>query len=134
MNSRALRTAQTSQLEAVQTQFSDWRKNRKGRRDRIPESLWDAAASLSDGFSINELSKTLRLNHSSLKERVETTQLDPSEETCRATFIEFPPLNPPTDSTEVSLELEKAGATMKVHAKGRIDVASLVQTFWRQQS
>ncbi len=130
----ANKKSKEKQLEAVQTQFSDWRKNRKGRRDRIPESLWDAAASLADGFSVNELSKALRLNHSSLKEHIETTQLDPSEETCRATFIEFPPLNPPIDSTEVSLELEKAGATMKVHAKGRIDVASLVQTFWRQQS
>ena len=126
------KSKEKQRLKTVQDQFADWRKNRKGR-DRIPEPLWDAAASLADGFSINELSKALRLNHSSLKERIETTQLDPFEKTRRATFIEFPPLNPPTDSTEVSLELEKAGATMKVHAKGRIDVASLVQTFWRQQ-
>ncbi len=130
----ANKKSKEKQLEAVQTQFSDWRKNRKGRRDRIPESLWDAAASLADGFSVNELSKTLRLNHSSLKERVETLQNGPPEEPCLTTFIEFPPLNSPADSTEVSLELEKAGAIMKVHAKGHIDVLSLVQTFWRQQS
>ena len=130
----ANKKSKEKQLEAVQTQFSDWRKNRKGRRDRIPESLWDAAASLADGFSVNELSKTLRLNHSSLKERVETLQNGPPEEPCLTTFIEFPPLNSPADSTEVSLELEKAGTIMKVHAKGHIDVLSLVQTFWRQQS
>ena len=130
----ANKKSKEKQLEAVQTQFSDWRKNRKGRRDRIPESLWDAAASLADGFIVNELSKTLRLNHSSLKERVETIQNRPPEEPCLTTFIEFPPLNSPADSTEVSLELEKAGAIMKVHAKGHIDVLSLVQTFWRQQS
>jgi len=130
----ANKKSKEKQLEAVQTRFSDWRKNRKGRRDRIPESLWDAAASLSDGFSVNELSKTLRLNHSSLKERVETIQNGPPKEPCLTTFIEFPPLNSPADSTEVSLELEKAGAIMKVHAKGHIDVLSLVQTFWRQQS
>ena len=130
----ANKKSKEKQLEAVQAQFSDWRKNRKGRRDRIPESLWDAAASLADGFSVNELSKTLRLNHSSLKERVETLQNGPPEEPCLTTFIEFPPLNSPADSTEVSLELEKAGAIMKVHAKGHIDVLSLVQTFWRQQS
>jgi len=130
----ANKKSKEKQLEAVQTQFSDWRKNRKGRRDRIPESLWDEAASLSDGFSVNELSKTLRLNHSSLKERIETIQNRPPEEPCLTTFIEFPPLNSPEDSTEVSLELEKAGAIMKVHAKGHIDVLSLVQTFWRQQS
>ena len=130
----ANKKSKEKQLEAVQAQFADWRKNRKGLRDRIPESLWDAAASLSDGFSVNELSKTLQLNHSSLKERIETIQNKPPEEPCLATFIEFPPLNSPADSTEVSLELEKAGARMKVHAKGHIDVASLVQTFWRQQA
>ena len=54
-------------------------------------------------------------------------------EPCQPTFIEFPSLNTPTNSNEVSLELEKAGVTMKVHAKGHIDVLSLVQTFWSQQ-
>ena len=130
----ANKKSKEKQLKAVQTQFADWRKNRKGRRDRIPESLWDAAASLSDGFSVNELSRALRLNHSSLKERVETIQNRPPEEPCLTTFIEFPPLNTPVDSVEVSLELEKADTRMKVHAKGHIDVLSLVQTFWRQQS
>ncbi len=120
-------------LETVQAQFSDWRKNRK-KRGRIPESLWDAAVSLADGFSINELSKALHLNHSCLKDRIETIRNCPSEEPCRTTFIEFPTLNPPADSTEVSLEFEKADARMKIHAKGCIDVASLVQTFWSQQS
>lgn len=120
-------------LEAVQVQFSDWRKNRK-KRDRIPESLWDAAVSLSDGFSINELSKALHLNHSSLKDRIESIPNSPTEELLPPTFIELPPLKPSADSLEVNLELEKAGARMKVHVKGRIDVASLVQTFWSQPS
>lgn len=120
-------------LETVQAQFSDWRKNRK-KRDRIPVSLWAAAASLADCFSINEVSKALRLNHSSLKDHIEIIQNRRLEEPCLPTFIEFPPLNPPEDLAEVSLELEKAGARMKVHVKGRIDVASLVEIFWRQQS
>lgn len=127
------KSKEKQRLETVQAQFSDWRKNRK-KRGCIPESLWDAAVSLSDGFSINELSKALRLNHSSLKDRIETIQTSPHEEPCLPTFIEFPPLNPAADSTEVSLELEKAGARMKIHVKGHIDVTSVVQTFWRQQS
>jgi len=127
------RSKEKQRLETVQAQFSNWRKNRK-KRGRIPEPLWDAAASLADGFSIHELSKALRLNHSSLKDRIETIQNSPPEEHCRPTFIEFPPLNPPVDSAEVSLDLEKAGARMKVHVRGRIDVASLVETFWGKQS
>lgn len=127
------KSKEEQRLETVQAQFFDWRKNRK-KRGHIPESLWDAATSLADSFSINELSKALRLNQRSLKDRIETIQNSPPEKPCQPTFIEFPQLNSPADSTEVSLELEKAGARMKVHVKGYIDVASLVQTFWRQQS
>jgi len=120
-------------LEAVQAQFSDWRKNRK-KRGRIPESLSDAAVSLADVYSINELSKALHLNHSSLKDRIESIPNSPTKERFPSTFIELPPLNPPVDSTEVTLELEKSGATMKVYMKGHIDVEFLVQEFWRQPS
>ncbi len=127
------KSKEKQRLETVQAQFSNWRKNRK-KRGPIPESLWYAATSLADGFSINELSKALRLNHRSLKDRIETIQNNQTEESYRSTFIELPAMNPPAESTEVNLEIEKAGVTMKVYAKGRIDVASLVQTFWRQPS
>ena len=127
------KSKEKQRLEEVQVQFCDWRKNRK-KRDRIPESLWDAAASLADDFSINELSKALRLNHSSLKDRIESIRNSPTEELFPPTFIELLPLNPPADSVEMNLEFEKAGARMKVHVKGRIDVSPLVQAFWRQQS
>jgi len=127
------KSKEKQRLEAVQAQFCDWRKNRK-TRGRIPESLWDAAASLADGFSINELSKALHLNHSSLKDRIESIPNSPTEEHFPPTFIELPPLNPPEDLAEVTLEIEKSGATMKTHRKGHIDVASLGQTFWRQQA
>ena len=126
------KSKEKQRLKTVQNQFADWRNNRKGR-NRIPESLWKSAASLADTFSICEISKLLRLNHTALKRRVEAMQDIFQGEPCRPTFIEFPPLNTPTDSNEVSLELEKAGVTMKVHAKGHIDVLSLIQTFWSQQ-
>ena len=115
-------------LEEVQAQFSEWRNNRK-KRDRIPESLWDAAVSLADAFSINELSKALHLNHSSLKDRIKSIPNSLTEELFPSAFIELSPLNPSEDSVEVNLELEKADARMKVHVKGCIDVASLVQSF-----
>ena len=123
------KSKEKQRLETVQDQFSAWRKTRK-KRGPIPESLWDAAVSLVDDFSINELSKALHLNYSNLKDHIETIQNNSLEEPCLPTFIEFPPLNPPQDSVEVRLELEKEGARMKVHVKGAIDVASLVQTFW----
>ena len=73
------KSKEKKRLEAVQAQFSDWRKKRK-TRGRIPESLWDAAASLADGFSINELSKALHLNHSSLKDHIESIPNSSTEE------------------------------------------------------
>jgi hypothetical protein len=119
-------------LKHVQAQFATWRKNRENR-ERIPEALWESAVSLANAFSINALAKALRLNHSALKKRVESMKGGSVEETCHPVFIEFPQLNAPYGSSEVMVEFKKAGARMKVHIKGSVDIASLVQIFWSQQ-
>ena len=56
-------------LGEVKEQFKLWRKTRKSPKP-IPRELWDAAAKLSETYSINQISKALCLNHTSLKERV----------------------------------------------------------------
>jgi hypothetical protein len=119
-------------LKRVQGEFAAWRKNRK-HRDRIPESLWESAVSLSDVFSINELSKALRLNHTALKKRLESMSCGSVCKDSLSAFIEFPPVNPPVGLSEMILEFEKAGSRMKIYVKGQVDIASLAQGFWGQQ-
>ena len=118
-------------LEKAQNQFVDWRKTRK-KRGPIPEELWDVAISLSEFYTVYQISKDLRLNYTALKDRVEGQHMMPSEEPNRAAFIELPPMA----SGEISLELEnKAGGKMKIHVKGHTDInlVSLTQIFWSQQ-
>ena len=59
-------SGQQSSLEQVQAQFEQWRRSRDKRR-AIPESLWEAAASLYPAFSINRISRTLSLDYTRLK-------------------------------------------------------------------
>ncbi len=122
-------------LKQVQAQFENWRKTRK-RRGFIPEALWDAAISLAGPYSLHQISKGLRLNQTSLKERVEVSRNVTPEESSPTTFIELPPLNQSSISEEFSLDLENAtGSKMKVHVKGLagIDLLSLTKAFWSQR-
>ena len=122
-------------LKKVQAEFENWRKTRKSR-GFIPEALWGAAISLAGPYSLHQISKGLRLNHSALKERVEASRNVTPEEAAPTTFIELPPLNQPLLSEEFSLDLENAtGAKMSIHVKGLagIDLLSLTQAFWGQR-
>ncbi len=126
------KSKEKQRLKKVQSQFADWRENRKPR-EQIPGWLWKSAVSLAGSFSINELSKALRLNHTALKNRVASSNSGSVAALCRPAFIEFPTLNSTFASAEAMVEIEKAGARMKVHVKGHIDVLSLAQAFWSQQ-
>ena len=122
-------------LKKVQAKFESWRKTRKSCGP-IPESLWDAAISLAGSYSVHQISKGLRLNHTAVKDRVEISRNIIPEEGPQTTFVELPPLNQPMPIEEFSLDLEnKAGAKMKIHVKGHtdIDLLALTQTFWRQR-
>ena len=119
-------------LKQVQAQFETWRKTRKSH-GLIPEALWDAAISLAGPYSLHQISKGLRLNQTSLKERVKASRNVTPEESSPTAFIELPPLNKPPISEEFSLDMENTvGAKMKIHVKGLagIDLLSLTQAFW----
>ncbi len=53
--------ATTISLETVKQEFQQWRANRK-HRSRIPEELWEAAASLTEQYSVHYISRYLGLN------------------------------------------------------------------------
>ena len=123
-------------LKKVQGQFENWRNTRKSRGP-IPEALWDAAISLAGSYSVHQISKGLRLNHTALKDQVEISRNVIPEEAPQTTFVELRPLHQPMPIEEFSLNLEnKAGAKMKIHVKGHtdIDLLALTQTFWRQRA
>jgi hypothetical protein len=69
-----------ARLNEVAEAFEQWRATRK-RRDRIPESLWEAAGELAPFYSTFKISKTLRLDFKELKRRINlcATQSPPLE-------------------------------------------------------
>jgi len=71
MNSAPPSPIVVSGFEEVQQQFKTWRETKIGR-ERIPDSLWQAAAEVfhNGEHSLHKISKTLRLNHTSLKQHV----------------------------------------------------------------
>ena len=122
-------------LKQVQAQFETWRKTRKSR-GLIPEALWTAAISLAGPYSLHQISKGLRLNQTSLKERVKASRNVTPEDAAQTAFIELPPLNQSPISEEFSLDLEnETGAKMSIHVKGLagIDLLSLTKAFWSQR-
>lgn len=67
--------------EEAQELFDQWRQTKK-RRGPIPDTLWRAAVSLTEAYSVNEVARYLHLSHKHLKARSHTP----------ITFVEFDPL------------------------------------------
>jgi hypothetical protein len=123
-------------FEVVHNQFETWRK-RRPCRGRIPEALWQAATGLCKEHSIFEVSRVLRLNYNSLKNRVQkagevnhTVGQSPD-----FGFVRLD-LGSPMTPSECLVEMEAPnGAKMRMSFRGRardFDPVELGRAFWRQ--
>lgn len=134
--------AAVSALEEVQQQFQLWRKTKTGR-ERIPDSLWQAAVEVFYiwGHSLHKISKTLHLNHTALKQHVEPhlpssidVEPDATPEDPPA-FIAFE-LDSPSPVSECVIEMEDStGAKMRMCLRGKTDpsILGICKSFWRHQ-
>ena len=121
-------------LEKVQRRFERWRQTRRVP-SRIPGPLWALAVRMASTYGIARTAKTLRVNYTALKKRIEHEAVaspDGPKVSPVATFLE---LAPPTrvGSCQCTLELENAsGAKMRIHlqADETPDLAALSRSFW----
>lgn len=115
-------TATTSRptIEQVGERLESWRKIKKHRQP-IPKDIWQDAAKLARKYSINTVSKTLRLSYTDLKDRV-TGISKPKPKNFRSSdFIEIG-YDQPSIMPETTIEMEnKKGSRFKICFKGRID-------------
>ncbi len=58
-------------LHDLVARFEDWRQNRSTPYERIPQPLWEQAASLSTVLPVSRVAKALRLSHNELKKHRE---------------------------------------------------------------
>ena len=59
-----------ARLEGVQRRFERWRQTRR-IPSRIPGSLWASAVRMASTYGIAHTAKTLRVNYTALKKRIE---------------------------------------------------------------
>jgi hypothetical protein len=119
-----------ARLVRARERFDKFRKKHKSYR-RLPESLWSAAVKLAQTYGVNRTAKTLRLDYSMLKKRLELTVLDTASEAMPSPkFIELLP-SELTAAAECALECRRPdGTTIRIHLKGPQlpDLAALSQT------
>ena len=119
-------------LNEVKEFFEAWRQNRKKRRP-IPEELWEAATGLSKKYSLHQISKALRLNHTALKKKVHPENASAPKEP-RSAFVELKVPRPP-EMAECIIEMEDgAGGKMRMRFHGHTDfnLLELGKAFWRK--
>ena len=124
-----------TEIQALSRQIERWRSTRLHGM-RMPESLWTLAASLASRYSVAQVSRFLRLDYYSLKERVKPAETServvPASRSTGAMFIELAPLTSAAVS-ECNIEVEHPrGSRMRIQVKGAAlpDLAALTRTFW----
>jgi hypothetical protein len=110
-------------LEEVHELFTLWR-NQKGRRDPIPQALWESATHLVAQYSVNTIAKHLRLNYNELKIRAGGY---PVPKKRSPAFIELASIH----TVECTIEMEKPGKKMKMCVRGAsVNLLELSRQFW----
>ena len=117
-------------LDEVRAQFEQWR-NSRDKRKAIPQALWEAAASLYPAHSLHRISKTLRLNHSKLKQFVQEPPPDLSMPT--ASFIEVDFAGPGFPFKGIVEMRHQNGAGMTMQVTDSRDLMKLARLFWSRQ-
>ncbi len=121
-------------LEETRNQLTYWRESKKSPREPIPEGLWEKVKDLAIKYSINEVSKNLRLNYTDIKKRILGSNYKTVSRKKPASFIELPSEKLFTQS-ECIIEMEdKSGCKMKMCFRGEtnLDLLELGKAFWRK--
>ena len=126
-----------SDVEPLRCQFEAWRQTRK-RGERIPESLWQAAAKLAGAFGAGRVSRVLGVGYYALQERARQGRQPSCPGNSTAAFIELPmPAPALMAGNQCLIELEDGrGAKMTLRLAPGSDrqVLALAQAFWRRES
>jgi hypothetical protein len=121
------------QLDQLAGQFAHWRQHRSHPSERIPQPLWDQAATLAAVIPYSRVAKQLRLSPSDLKKQV-LAQQDPTSRAPVAplSFVEVPPPpEHPMTRPGTEIELQRAdGARLHLYSgDSTLPLAALVRAF-----
>ena len=121
------------QLDQLAGQFEHWRQSRSHPSERIPQRLWDQAATLVQGLPYSRVAQHLRVSPRDLKKHM-ATQHDsrPATTPMPPRFVEVPPMAswPPATPT-MEIELERPdGVRLRIRCpESTSPVTALVRAF-----
>jgi hypothetical protein len=131
-------------LEGVAREFQQWRSNRR-KIERVPEALWQAAASLYPRYAVNRIARALRLNFVELRDRVrpkdkQKSTLNGSRAVGRSSttdglhFMELPATPVGGLNTECSVkvkdDLRRTRITIRLKGTGVGQMLAMLQGLW----
>ncbi len=121
-------------MESVRQRIERWRATRE-KRTRMPGALWEAAASVAQEHGLWAVSRGLRVNYESLKQRVERAAK--TGRSSAAGFVELDAAQLIGRSERVATVLELSsgdGAKLTVRLEGHddLDVPALAAAFWQR--
>ena len=124
------RDALPAEVESTRKGIERWRATRE-KRTRMPDELWEAAAAVAREHGVWAVSRALRVNYESLKQRVDRSS---KAEAAIAGFVELESahLIGRAEGSRTVLELSSAdGAKLLVRLEGHdaLDVPALVAAF-----
>jgi hypothetical protein len=122
-------------LRTARRQFDRWRRQHRPRA-RLPEELWQRAATLARRHGLNRTASALGLKYYSLKKRMAEPVGEVSEhEETSCEFVEFLPAPMAAGSYQCTIELDDGrGATVRIHVKGvRMAELASFASAWRSR-
>ena len=124
---------QREDLTVAQRSFEHWRRNRRTRRERIPERLWQMAVAAAVTRGVSTTARQLRLNPRKLKERMLAAEQAARQE--KPHFVEWPWVERAA-LPECVLEAEAPGGTkLRIHLKATatLQATALGRMLWRDE-
>lgn len=132
-------------LEAVGRQFAQWRTTRQ-KIERIPQSLWQAAASLYPRYSVHQIARALRLDFVDLRAHIHPAgparrrsqrkvTLAVGAQAESAPFLELPVPTAAAGPSECIVKLKEGPRgtriTIRMKGAGVRPLVELLQALWR---
>jgi hypothetical protein len=135
-----MKPAVGEEMKELKKQLELLRKERNGGRAPLPQKIWDEAVQIAQVEGIGVTAKSLHLNYTDLKNRIEQTKAKFAKKESNAAFIQLPITASPTNTSaagKVVIELSgRHGDRMRIEAEdaASIDIMGLAQTFWSRSA
>ena len=133
------------ELTALCAQLNQWRQQGGGRGKRVPAALWQQAVRVAQADGAYQTARATRLNYDRLRALLAKSETAGTDRPKRS---QAPKVHEPAPSTArfVAVQMKTAtcvpsltielirdsGDRMRIESAGALDLAGVVQAFWRR--